>query len=263
MANLHRARNQKIRADQLLIHPYAQRDISKSRVKKLREKLDLDAIGTVHAVEYAPHDHKIGIYVIDGQHRIRALIEEGMGEWEVQVAVHVDVKNDARASELFLNLQDRLAVSSSDKFVNELRSHEDAAVGINDILGQCGLKFSKASGDGCAACPTSLKKSYKLDDGKALHRALLWITTAYGKQAEGLEGKIIEGLSIVAAANNGNIEDAAMVKRLAKYAGGPSSMLGDAKGRIRYHGGSTSRAVAATVVDTYNSGRKTGRLAPI
>lgn len=263
MANLHRCKNQKVRADSLLIHPYAQRELSKSRVKKLREKLDLDAIGTIHAVEYAPKDYKSGLYVVDGQHRIRALVEEGMGEWEVLVSIHVDVKNDERASELFLNLQDRLAVSSADKFINELQAKDDIVVGIDDILRQQGVKFSKASGDGSVACPISLKRSYKLDDGKALHRGMGWITHAWGKRSEGLEGKIIEGLSLVASANNGNIDDAAMVIRLAKYAGGPSALLGDAKGRVRYHRGSLARAVASTIIDSYNSGRKTGRLAPI
>lgn len=246
-----------------MIHPYAQRELSKARVKKLREKLDLDAIGTVHAVEYAPKDYKHGIYVVDGQHRVKALVDEGMGEWEVWVSIHVDVKNDARASELFLHLQDRLSVSSADKFINEVQAKDDTAIGITDIISQVGIKFSKASGDGYVACPMSLKRSYKLDEGKALHRAMGWSTHAYGKRAEGLEGKIIEGLSLVAAVNNGNIDDASMVGRLAKYPGGAPALLGDAKGRVRYHRGSLSRAVAATVIDTYNSGRKTGRLAPI
>lgn len=214
-------------------------------------------------MQYAPKNHKDGIYVVDGQHRIQALIARELGEWEPLVHVHVDVKDDARASELFLHLQDRLSVSAADKFVNELQAKDDTAIGINDLLQRVGIKFSKAAGDGYVACPMSLKKSYKLDDGGSLHRALLWITNAWGKQAEGLEGKIVEGCSLIASVNNGNVDEASMVKRLSKYDGGPSSLLGDAKGRTRYHRGSLSRAVAATIIDTYNSGRKTGRLAPI
>lgn len=262
MANLHRVRNQKMRADQLLIHPRAQRERSNGHIKRLCEKLDLDAIGTIHAVEYSING-KTGPWVVDGQHRILALIERGMGEWEVQVAIHVDIKNDARASELFLSLNTRLNVGPYDRFINELSAGHDEAVGVTDIAKKFGLAISKQSGDGLLACVMSLKKTYKFDDGKALTRALEWGTQAWGKRAAGLEGKVIEGLSLVARSNNGNVDNSAMIHKLAKYQGGPSAMLGDSKGRVEYLGGSLSRAVAATVIDTYNLGRRAGKLDPL
>src|SRR5690606_15270957 len=100
----------KVRADTLAVHPYAQRDLVPSKLKKLMTDLDLDAIGVLHAVEY-PIRGQAKLWVIDGQHRLHALLEHGFGEWEVEVKIHVDVDNDARASQLFLKLNDRSPVS--------------------------------------------------------------------------------------------------------------------------------------------------------
>ena len=62
----------KIRADQLQPHPLAQRDTVPSRLKKLVQNLDLDAIGVLHAVEYAINGEK-GTWIIDGQRRVGIL----------------------------------------------------------------------------------------------------------------------------------------------------------------------------------------------
>lgn len=262
MANLHRVRNVKMRADALAIHPYAQREHSNAHIKRIREHLDLDAIGTIHGVEY-PINGKTGPWVVDGQHRILALLEEGLGEWEVNVAIHVDVKNDARASELFLSLNQRLAVGPYDKFLNEVKAGHDVAVGIVDISKVFGLSISKNSADGMLACPASLKKAYKHDGGRSLQRALAILTQAYGKKASALEGKLIEGMALVTVANNGNLDEPSLIKKLAKYPGGASALIGDAKGRMQFHRGSLVRSVAATVVDTYNSGRRSDKLEAI
>jgi hypothetical protein len=262
MANLHRVRMQKMRADALAIHPYAQREKSPRHIKRLMDDFNLDAVGTIHAVQY-PINGKPGPWVVDGQHRILALLELGLGEWEVDVATHVDVKTDALASNLFLALNHRLNVGSYDKFINELKSGNSTAVGIDDILRMFGITFSKTSSDGSVACPSSLKKAYQLDDGKALARAIGWLTNAYGKKASALEGKLIEATALVASRNNGNLEDAALVKKLAKYPGGAPAIVGDAKGRLKFHSGSLSRSIATIIVDAYNSGRRIGKLEPI
>lgn len=262
MANLHRVRNTKMRADQLAIHPYAQRERSNAHVKRLAETLDLDAIGTIHAVEYRIGD-KSGPWIIDGQHRVLAMLERGVGEWEVNVALHVDVKDDARASELFLALNHRLTVGPYDKFANELRAGNDTAVGISDIVRKFGLRISKTSGDGVLACPASLKKSYSDDDGKSLQRVLSWFTQSHGKKAAVLEGKLIEGATLVAKRYNGELEDPVMVKKLAKYPGGPAAIIGDAKTRLQFHRGSLARAIGSVLIDNYNMGRRIGRLDPL
>lgn len=245
----------------MAIHPKAQRTQNPSYLKRLTDKFDLDAVGTVHVVRY-PIGGVTKTWVVDGQHRISALINLGFGEWVVDAMVHIDVKDDRRASELFLRLNSRLTISPYDKFINELQSGDSTAVGVNDIVRKFGLVMGKQSSDGSVACPASLKKAYRHDDGKALDRALGILTSAYGKKSSALEGKLIEGMSVVTATNNGNLEQDSLVKKLAKYPGGAPALIGDAKGRMQFHRGSLARSIASLVVDTYNVGRRAGRLDP-
>lgn len=201
-------------------------------------------------------------WVVDGQHRLAALIKHGFGEWMVDVKIHTDVKDDTRASQLFLLLNAKLTVGPFDKFLNELNAREDAAVGISDIARKYGLRIDRQCGDGVLACPVSLKKAYSKDGGRALDRAIGIITAAYGKQANALEGKLIEGLSLITAANNGNLDEHGLVKKLAKYEGGASSLIGDSRGWLRVKNG-IAKCIATQIIETYNSGRRTGRLDPL
>lgn len=224
--------------------------------------LDLDAIGVLHCVEYEI-DGVLAIWIIDGQHRWRALMDHGFGEWLVEVKIHTDVIDNARASELFLKLNDRAVVSPFDKFQNEVRAHVPGAVGATQTLQARELRAGAAPGDGQVRCVTALKKLYDADGGKTLSLTLDTIVAAWGKTASALEGKLIEGIGLIYSTYNGSIDQAAMVKKLAKHPGGASGLLGDAKGLRQYRKSTLSRCVAEAVIEVYNAGRKTGRLDPL
>jgi hypothetical protein len=74
-------------------------------VEKLADGFDRDALGILHAVEYQ-YANKTAMLVIDGAHRIKALLERGLGEDYVPVMVHLKVKDDASAEKLYLVLHD-------------------------------------------------------------------------------------------------------------------------------------------------------------
>lgn len=252
----------KMRADQLQPHPLAQRDLVPARLKKLKDNLDLDAIGVLHVVQYQTNG-KNGYWIIDGQHRWRALMDHGMGEWEVEIKVHLDVKDDSRASALFLKLNDRSPVGPYDKFLNELKAKDEDAIGMNDIALKHGTRISRQSADGCIAGITHMRKAYRIDGGKSLDKAIGTIIASWGKRASGLEGKTIEGVSLVYARFNGVIDQPCLTKKLAKYPGGPSGLVGDARGLTEFHKGSLIHCIAMRVIDTYNLGRRDGKLDPL
>jgi hypothetical protein len=145
----------KMRADALAPHPFAQRELVPARLRKLMAELDLDAIGVLHAVEY-PIKGKSGIWIVDGQHRWRALMDNGFGEWVVDVKIHLDVNDDARASKIFVRLNDRSPVNPFCKFKNRLRAGEEDAIGINDIMLAQGMKIGASTADGCISGIASL-----------------------------------------------------------------------------------------------------------
>ncbi len=252
----------KVAAQDLRIHPLAQRQLVPSKLKKIKDSLDLDAIGVLHAVEY-PIDGVTAKWIIDGQHRWKALIDHGLGEWEVEVKLHVDATDHARASELFLRLNDRSPVSPFATFSNELTANHPDAVGVQRIAADFLLKISAAGDDGKLCCVSSAKKLYQIDGGVTFRKSLRTLVAAYGRTAAAVEGKLIEGVGLVYKTYNGSIDEGALVKKLAKHPGGASGLIGDGKGVREFKKASLSRCIAEVIVSVYNSGRRAGKLDPL
>ena len=247
----------KLKAESLQPHPLAQRELVPSRLKKLAAHLDLDAIGVLHAVEY-PIKGKVAVWIVDGQHRWRALMEHGLGEWEVEVKVHTDVTDDSRASELFLKLNDRSAVRAYDKWVNRLHAKEDEAMAINDIVLKHKMRIAPSSGVGCIVGISSVERTYHLDAGEALDKSLGIIMEAWGLRT--FEAKIVEGIGLICARYNGVLDTPALAKKLSKYPGSATGLVGDARGLMEYRKVSLARCIAERIIETYNNGRRENRL---
>lgn len=252
----------KIAVHDLVIHPYAQRRLVPAKLKRLTEELDLDAIGVIHAVQYEA-DGRRPVMVIDGQHRIEALRAHDFGEWVVDVKIHLDADSDAKACGLFLKLNDRSPVGPFDRFENERRAGESDAVAVVAIARRYGLRVERHQGDGVLCAVAALKTVYAHDHGRSLATAFHVIQEAWGFKTAALEGKILEGLGLVLHRYAGEIEERALVTRLAKAPGGPARLLGDARGRREIYGVvSIAHCVARAMIDLYNRGRRSGKLEP-
>lgn len=252
----------RMEARNLRIHPFAQRRIVPANLNRIKENLDLDGLGTFHAVEYLI-DGVFSIWIVDGQHRWRALMDLDLGEWVVVVQVHTDITDHAGASALFLKLNARAGISPYDTFHNEVSAQVPAATGVAEVLQKRGLRLARTSGHGQVCCVSALKRIYQDKNGATLALTLDTLLGAWGKTSAALEGKLIEGLGMLHGAYNGAIDQTALVKKLAKYEGGPSRLLGDARCRVTRSRASLSRGVAETILETYNVGRRTNRLAPL
>lgn len=248
-----------LKARDLRVHPEAQRKIVPAALKRIIDSLDLDAIGTLHAVRYRIND-VLAFWVIDGQHRLEALMHHGLGDWEVTVQVHMDVKNDARAHEVFLRLNKRAPVSPYYTFRSELGAGHPVAVGAAQVVDKHGLKIAPYNSDGTITCVNTLKTVYARDEGRALDKALSTAIAAWGPTSSAVEGKLIEGLGVVFGYYNGEVDQPALVKKLAKYPGGASGLLGNAKALKQVRAKSLSRCVAEAVIEAYNKGRRNGQL---
>lgn len=251
----------KVEAAKLRLHPLAVRRLLPTKLKRLIETLDLDAIGVLHAVRY-----KIGtetaIWIIDGQHRLAALLEHGFGEWLVEVKIHTDVDNDERACALFLKLNDRSPISPYDKFLNEIQANIPAAVGALEVIKRHSLRVSRNNEDGALACVTAVKKIYILDGGRTLYTVLRVATGAWGHKTEAVEGKVLLGLAVALCGKNGLMDIPSLTMKLAKYPGGAPGLLGDARGIRKYkHNSNLAACVAERVIDLYNIRKTKGAVA--
>lgn len=252
-------RIEKRRVDSLRIHPSAQRlltGLTKAKLNKIIAELDLDAIGTLHAVE-CEIDGVFAAWVIDGCHRHTALMHHGFGEWEVYVEFHDDVRDAAQASRLFRKLNFRSGVPALDDFDQAYREGDPAAVGATAILEKHGYKVGKTQSDRTIASPATILKVYGLDDGESLDQAFTITLQAWGHQTPATEGKIIEGLGRFFAVYNGAVDSKSLVPKLSKYPGGPAAILGAARAEHAIKQKSVVGAVVDILRGTYNKGRQT------
>jgi hypothetical protein len=254
----------RLEARALCIHPHAQRELVPSKLRKMLAEFDLDAVGVFHAVQYAING-KTAIWIVDGQHRWQTLMNLELGEWLVDVMIHIDSGTDARASALFLKLNSRAPVSPFAKFANEVRADVPVAVGVSQLVHAHQLKVAYSAGNGNVCCVDALKRIFAFDAGRALSLTLETAVTAWGRTEAAVDGKILQGLGIVHSKYNGSINLPSLVKKLAKYPGGASGLIGDARGVRAFRPTVTlPRCIAERVIELYNSGRSSEhRLPPL
>ncbi len=252
----------RVPANTLRVHPTAQRAIVPSQLKKMLNKFDPDGIGVIHVVQYEIGGI-VALWIIDGQHRWKALMERSLGEWLVTVQVYLDVVDDARASALFLELNDRSVVSTFATFQNEVNAGHPIACGVLKLATDRKFRIHREPGDGNIRCIVAMKKVYAMDDGLALGRALDTLMNAWGRTEAAVDGAVVEGLGLVYATYGDVINQPALTKRLAKHAGGAAGLLGDARAMRKFRVASTARCVAAAAIELYNAGRRSGRLDPL
>lgn len=225
-------------------------------------KYDLDAIGIL-TVSLKPDGT---LLVLDGQHRLKALLELGLPEWPVKCHVYKGL-TDAQDSALFRRLNDTRRPTAYDDFRHGVREGDPECVGITEIVESVGLHIEDQHRDGAIACVTALRNVYRSSNGRpndsALRDALETAIAAWGRRADAVEGHIIHGLGLVFREHGDEIDRAVLIKKLAKFPGGPAGLLGRARSLREIRTGTIARLVAAIAVESYNRGKRSGKVASL
>jgi hypothetical protein len=247
-----------IEAKKCIVHPYAQRGIHPSRVAAIKKSMDLDAIGVMHGVDCVI-DSRPGIYIVDGQHRLTALLELDLGDWPVSVMVHEGVHSVSEASALFLRLNDRASIPAYDKYLNELRAGVPAVVEMTRIVEASGMKMARTCLVGTINSPHSIRRAYDLDGGKSLTLALNVISRAWGFKDSANEGLFIEGMTRFFRAYSGySLDIPGFVQRLSKLKAAFYLVNARTSGKINRI--SATSALVDEFLRVYNSRRTTHSL---
>jgi hypothetical protein len=227
--------------------PVAQRELNKARVDRIATSFDPEQIGTPTV------SHRDGIfYIIDGQHRVEALKEIGWGDQSVQCWTYEGLTEEEEA-DIFLKLNDVLAVHAFDKFRIGVAANRDTETEIDRIVRANGLCVSRDLVPGAIGAVGTLHRIYRRAGGKVLARTLRIVRDAYGDP--GLEAAVLDGVGLVCQRYNGQLDDAEVVVKLAKANGGVNGLLGKANA-IRYRtGNAKAHCVAAAAVDILNAGK--------
>lgn len=254
MLNRFKVKSVETEVSRLQLHPGANREVRMGRVRQLEKNMDLDALG-----RFAVWRQQSNMYVIDGQHRKLALEALGFSDYKVRCDVYEGMSFE-QACEQFLKLNDGLSVSPFDKYDKGVKAGRMAETDSKRIVEKVGFRVGDQNGDGRITCVAAIVDTWKLDQGAALETALTVASRAWGHTAPAVEGHVVRGLGIVAARYNGEVDYPALIKKLSKYPGGPSNLVGQAKALREYSGGTVSKNVASIVVSLYNKGRRGGQV---
>lgn len=238
--------------ERMRVSSHAQRELRQEWVDELLANFDLEQLGN-------PTVNLRGgvFYVIDGQHRVEALRQMGWGDQQVECWTYEGL-DEAEEAEMFLKLQNRLTVRALDKFRVGVVAGRPDEVAIDKIVRSVGLRVSDVQVPGAIKAVGTLRRVFQRDGADVLRRALTIIRDAYGDA--GLEAATIEGIGLLCARYDGELDDAATVKRLGDIHGGVNGLLTAAE-KIRLRTGHTrGNCVAAAAVEVINRGRGGSKL---
>jgi hypothetical protein len=229
------------------VSPLAQRELNQARVDRLANSFDLEQLGTPTVNLREGH-----WYIIDGQHRVSALIQIGYGDQQIQCWTYRGL-TDIEEAEKFLKLNDILTVGAFAKFKVSVQAGRAEECEIDRIVRSCGLRVSQDKKDGSVSAVNTLRRVYRRGGPPSLTRALCIIRDSYGDP--GLEASVIDGLGLLCHRYNGDLSDERATKALAGAMGGVNALLGKAEFLRRQTGNPKAHCVAAAAVELINAGR--------
>jgi hypothetical protein len=246
----------------LKIDPTTQRQLSKHWVKEQLGEFDPDKMGLIVVNKRSDGS----IYVVDGQHRVALVLSMGWDDQQVECECFEGLTKQQEA-QLFLDRNNRRAVRPYDKFRIRLEAKEPIACDVQNIVERSGLRVSgNGDGVGSVSAVVALERVYcgaklsKSNGPKALQDSLKIIIDSWGKESSNFSGVLIEGIGLVKLKYGQRIDNASLVKKLAKIGGGASGLIGRARASKDIHGQTMPRNVAAVVVDSFNRGKRVAKV---
>lgn len=238
-------------------HPLAQRGLDARHVERIAQNFDPALLGEITVAR----TKKGQLWIVDGQHRVAGALAFLNGDSNQQIACRViDVDDDAEAASLFLGLNTHKSVGALDRFKVRVVAEDAIALGITSILDRYALRVSVVRAEGTVQAVDACESVFKRDRGALLlDRVIRILNQAWGKDPDAYNGQLVRGLGLLLSKYNGAVDDAELVRKLAKKSG-PNGVLGRARDLKIGIGGSMPQAVAEHIRGEYNKGRRTEKL---
>lgn len=228
----------------LTVNPRAQRELRPGWAAQIANNFDPDRFQPP-LVSLRDGQH----HVIDGQHRVEALRILGWDDQQVQCWVYEN-KTEAEEADLFLWHNDRRAVRAFDKFQIGVVAERADEQDINRIVLANGLKIAQS--DSGIRAVGALRKVYA-HSPKVLARTLRIARDSYGDA--GMNGHVLEGLGLLCARYNGELDEGHAIARLSSVRGGIGALNSRAYMQRKTLGKPLPQCVAAAAVEIINTGR--------
>lgn len=238
---------------EMRVNPIAQREFRPHWVSKLVNEFDPEQIGnlTVNCREGA-------YYIVDGQHRAEVMKAIGWADQSVQCWTYQGL-TEAEEAEMFLKLNNKLTVTTFDKFRIAVQAGRTAESDVDRIVRFHGLHVARNTAPGAVGCPGTLMKVYSKCGPKALSRTLNIVAEGFGDA--GLDQFVIEGIGLVCQRYGDEFDAHKAVEKFGSMRGGVAGLLNRAAQIMTKTGNAKAHCVAAAAVETYNAGRGGKKLA--
>ena len=159
---------------------------------------------------------------------------------------------EAREAEVFLKLNDVLAVPAFARFQVAVQAGRPGQADVDRIVRAPGLRIAPGRAGGGICAVATLRRVYGRGGAAVLSKALRIIRDAYGEA--GLDGPVIDGIGLLCQRYDGQLAEQRAVDRLAAAHGGVSGLVSRA-GQLRQTTGTAmAQRVAAAAVEVINRG---------
>lgn len=232
------------------VNPLAQRELNSGWVDTLVANFEIEKMGTPTL------NLRDGFYwIVDGHHTTTALKKLGMGDLDIQCWTYEGLTSEEEA-EVFLSLNNRRAIRAFDKFKIAVHAGRQEECEIDRVVRAQDLTVAK--GKSGISAVGALTAVHRAGGSATLGRTLRIIRDAYGEG--GFQSQVIEGVGLVCARYNGQLDEGQAVQKLAKAHGGVNGLITKAGMIQKTTGESRPRATAAAAVEIINSGRSGKKL---
>ncbi len=193
---------------------YQRKDLNRANINKIVKEFDPRRLGVL-TVSY----RKGKYYVIDGQHRLVALMTL-FDDDDFIVRCEIQHKHTYRSeAHVFVNQDDgKTRISPFQKFNAEMEEGVEDALAINQIATLCQLKIPTANtlkGDNVIRCIDKLRSIYSKRGGDSLHEVLWLIVRTWGGAEASLKNQIVSGVALFCETYDGDYSDKIFIKALA------------------------------------------------
>lgn len=169
------------------------------------------------------------LYVIDGQHRVAALVECGFGPYETEVTLYEGLTLADEAG-LFHDLNDQRVHDLFERFNSAVLAKRSPELEIAALVEECGWKVGRNESARTICAIAAVKRVWVKYGSDRLRAVLTTLGKAWKYEDSSASQYIIEGLAMYYA-GDAPATQKKVAEKLGAYPGGWQAMLTQIKGR--------------------------------
>lgn len=229
-----------LRPVDMVVDAEVQRVFDQAHAARIAKQYDPLLFGLGHASRRDDKEY----YVLDGQHRVEAAKEAGMGEIPVLFKVYRNLTHADEAA-LFLKLNaNKKSVAALDSFRVSVEAGHPVHCDVKRIVESFGLRVAAYRSEGGISAvvallnvyegkvgikPTNEARTNPLPKGQLLSRTLHILTRAWSKDRDAFDAILVRGVAALLTKHGPSLDGDRLAKALAK-SGTAAQAVGGIKG---------------------------------